>query len=912
MVMALLADAVATGVTGWLYTTDRFWGMAWLEELHGVLGHLLLPLLALHVAGVVFTPLRQRENRVAAMLHGRKHDRPDGAGKHGRAGQVSGVILEAITPAPANRPPTRPMANPDIPPTGKLHTPMVPPWSDAFGRYTLRRLVFESPRARIWHANDTKSAREVRLKVIKPGQDVDSAAMTRWVHEANHASHIAHVAIVPLLEAGVQDGQPFLASDWVAGQTLADLSRGTAPVPARKAAAWMIELLDALVLAHAAGLVHGRLQPGNILIDTQNRARLLDFALPTRVAEAQALAAHLRQMATWWPLSYNPSGPTRADSDVHAAGMVLARLLSGVVRPDTEGGVDAETHVLDLAMGPDADDTLRAIVHAAVATDPAQRHASAHVFRAQLVRWSGFTVPAAPAMAKAASVKDDGALERLLRRMQENEDFPAMTHAVSRIQAMAASENESVGAVADEILKDVALSNKLLRIVNSAYYARGGGGISTISRAVTLIGFNGLRNMAMGLVLLEGMQDKAHADVLTGEFLRALMAASIARELTATNRDGEETFIGAMFQDLGRLLAMYYFPQEATQVQALMRAGAGKLTEDNASVRVLGLSYEGLGMGVAKLWDLPADIRRYMHKPVGDPPQRPAADVQEQLRWTALAANRLADTLLLEDPAQRAEQLDKVRKRFARALATTPPDMQLAMEVARVKVVDLAAVMELPTVPGSTMARLLQALDTSAQGADGAVPPASGTVAMPALDDAFGSNLSLDDKLAAALTDIDKALAQGQPLKDVLHMVLATLHRAVGLSHAVFCMRDPKTDTLTGRFGVGAGVDAIVQAFRVPLGTVANDLLQAVCARGTDTWIADTATSRLANRLPAWFRQQVPASALLLLPMRLNDKPFALFYAGMVDQKSTTLTERQLGGLRLLRDRAQQALRQAR
>lgn len=78
MVLALLADAVATGFTGWLYTTDRFWGMAWLEELHGALGHALLPLLVLHVAGVVFTSLRQRENLVASMLHGYK--RVDGAG----------------------------------------------------------------------------------------------------------------------------------------------------------------------------------------------------------------------------------------------------------------------------------------------------------------------------------------------------------------------------------------------------------------------------------------------------------------------------------------------------------------------------------------------------------------------------------------------------------------------------------------------------------------------------------------------------------------------------------------------------------------------------------------------------------------------------------------------------------------
>ena len=72
MVLALLADAIATGVTGWLFTTDRFWGVQWLEELHGALGHALLPLLVLHIAGAVFTSWRHRENLIGSMIHGRK------------------------------------------------------------------------------------------------------------------------------------------------------------------------------------------------------------------------------------------------------------------------------------------------------------------------------------------------------------------------------------------------------------------------------------------------------------------------------------------------------------------------------------------------------------------------------------------------------------------------------------------------------------------------------------------------------------------------------------------------------------------------------------------------------------------------------------------------------------------------
>lgn len=78
MMLALLANALACGFTGWLFTTDRFWGEEWLEELHGFLGHAFLPLLALHIAGAIHASRQHGENLVAAMLHGRK--RPAGPG----------------------------------------------------------------------------------------------------------------------------------------------------------------------------------------------------------------------------------------------------------------------------------------------------------------------------------------------------------------------------------------------------------------------------------------------------------------------------------------------------------------------------------------------------------------------------------------------------------------------------------------------------------------------------------------------------------------------------------------------------------------------------------------------------------------------------------------------------------------
>jgi cytochrome b len=78
MAIALLSMVVLVGFTGWLYTTDRFWGIAWVEALHSTLSDILFVFVGLHILGVVFTSFRHRENLVASMLHGRKREEETG------------------------------------------------------------------------------------------------------------------------------------------------------------------------------------------------------------------------------------------------------------------------------------------------------------------------------------------------------------------------------------------------------------------------------------------------------------------------------------------------------------------------------------------------------------------------------------------------------------------------------------------------------------------------------------------------------------------------------------------------------------------------------------------------------------------------------------------------------------------
>ena len=84
MVIALLTMVTLVSLTGWMYTTDRFWGVPWVEELHDTFSDVLFALVALHILGVIFTSVRHRENLVSSMFHGRKPSNPGQSGPGGR------------------------------------------------------------------------------------------------------------------------------------------------------------------------------------------------------------------------------------------------------------------------------------------------------------------------------------------------------------------------------------------------------------------------------------------------------------------------------------------------------------------------------------------------------------------------------------------------------------------------------------------------------------------------------------------------------------------------------------------------------------------------------------------------------------------------------------------------------------
>jgi serine/threonine protein kinase len=814
------------------------------------------------------------------------------------------------------------------------HTGSGKPAVQRLGRFELGRVLGQGAQATVWLAHDARLQRDVALKWFTHS---DTGTTPRWLQEARHIGRMVHPNIVTLYEADVYEGHPALAMEYVAGPTLAQKIRDEGAMDEAATVNLILQVLDALQHAHQAQVVHRDLKPSNLLIDASGHLKVTDFGIasPLRNGSGEANAG-VEGTPGYIAPEVAAGGPARPVNDVFSAALVLAEMLLGHRLVDTSDPAQAVSRVmredllLPVAAQQPIDDALRTVIQHALARDPANRYPDAASFAAALRQWQTQRETLNPPVPEA---NNSATLEFLLRRMRRNSDFPAMSEQMMRVQRMAGSDTEPLDNLTTEILKDVALTNKLLRIVNSASYSHvGAGSISTVSRAVSLLGFAGVRNLAMSLVLLDHMENQAHADQLKGEYLRALLAGSLGAELAQGLRGQEEVFLGGMFQNLGRLLNEFYLPDEARQIRDT--AGQNGQNEQSAAESVLGLSLEALGLGVARAWGLPEGMRRLMRRPGAPPPNTAATLPQAQLQWITVAANDMASVFKGYEPSEWPEQLRQAARRFAPALGMDVEHMhQLALK-ARDQLQDTAGAIGLKVSPKSAAARMLRPSGATHMAATSATdamegmrlranspsaaddptqvtgPPASAAAASTAQPPDRDQVARTCAMLTLGVQDVALVLTDNFKLPEVLRMVLESMYRALACQQAIFVLKEPKTGLMVGRFGLGDRVSEAVKLFQFDPKDPHN-LFSAVCSKGLDALIHDATERHVRRGLPSWYAVAIQSSAFLLLPLQLKGSTVGLIYLGMAPGEQIALDDKGLALLKTLRNQAVMAIRQS-
>jgi len=205
-----------------------------------------------------------------------------------------------------------------------------------FGDFTLIRKLGQGGFGVVYLARQESLGRRVVLKLLRNGIVTLDEARVRFEREVQATARLEHAGVCSLLEAGEVDGVPYLATQYVPGETLEDklrrAQRSGTHMEIGQVIAWGIELARALHAAHEAGLVHRDVKPGNVLIDRDNRALLLDFGLARLLDDADGTTVTRSGEAIGTPAYMAPEQilgqPVDRRTDVYALGVLLYECLA--------------------------------------------------------------------------------------------------------------------------------------------------------------------------------------------------------------------------------------------------------------------------------------------------------------------------------------------------------------------------------------------------------------------------------------------------------------------------------------------------------------------------------------------------------------------------------------------------------
>lgn len=252
------------------------------------------------------------------------------------------------------------------------------------GRYRLDARIGSGGMSTVYRAFDRTLERTVAIKVMHREIARDSDQLERFRREARAVAQLNHPHVVGVIDAGEEDGRPFIVFEHVEGETLKQRIRERGPLQIGEAVAYAIEIARALGAAHQRHIVHRDVKPQNVLIDGEGRAKVTDFGI-ARTLDEDGLTADGRVLGTTdyvAPEQAVGHGVT-GRSDIYSLGIVLYEMLTGEVPYKGENQVAvAMAHVREpmpdvRALRPDVSAGLAAVLDRATAKEPDDRYRDA-------------------------------------------------------------------------------------------------------------------------------------------------------------------------------------------------------------------------------------------------------------------------------------------------------------------------------------------------------------------------------------------------------------------------------------------------------------------------------------------------------------------------------------------------------
>ncbi|MEO8600360.1 MAG: HDOD domain-containing protein [bacterium] len=450
----------------------------------------------------------------------------------------------------------------------------------------------------------------------------------------------------------------------------------------------------------------------------------------------------------------------------------------------------------------------------------------------------------------------DKTLDLLWERLRQRGDLPGFTKAISAVLDAMHGEDDREFNMTKTVISDPGLTQKVLRLANSAMYSAFGQSIGTVSRAVAVLGTQTIGHLALGSKLIDELSASApdtHSARL--EMEKALLAGHVARQVTidANRHHAEEAVVCSMLHTLGRMMVAFYLSDYWSQAQ--QNSEQTQRHPDLVAQEMLGLSLEQIGRTIAQRWGLPNSLINSMR--TVEPLPLAADEKVPHAEWLAAISSMTSQcaSALCQDEASGDTEILRLADAYAGILGIDTAVVLKATDSAKKTAEsDLGAV------------HRTKRSNTEKRARDNTVLPAA----------------SLPGILQQGMLDMRGVVDSATP-SQMMTMGLETLYQGLNFRRAIAFLRNVKKATYSARMGFGADVSALIPQL-VFNDAFQPDVFHAALASDRIIFAENARDPKFAAKLPGWWRDSLSAATgFIIVPLTVNRQPVGFIYGDWGD-----------------------------
>ncbi|MFL1467036.1 HDOD domain-containing protein [Marinobacter sp. DUT-3] len=374
-------------------------------------------------------------------------------------------------------------------------------------------------------------------------------------------------------------------------------------------------------------------------------------------------------------------------------------------------------------------------------------------------------------------------------------ELPVLANTLKRINELTDSTNSTVNELANVILNDAQLTSQVLRLSNTVFYNQTRTQVSTVSRAITLIGFDSVKSMAISSLIVDALLQRNDRPHLLRCLARAIHSAVQARCLMPKRNENalEEVFIGALLMNIGELAFWSCETEQATELEQRLRLDEPPV---EAQKSVLHSTFTEITRGLVDAWALGPFIKDVVSP--GQANSKAASLVRNSVEMARLSEN-----------GWRGAEMDKVLERLGKDTGETPAAIRDQLKVNAQEAARVAVSLGIPQVTA-----LMPGNEDSADRQSARAPDMD-----PALQ-------------LQILRDLTLSLTEKPDINEVCQLVIEGIHRAIGMQRVALLMTDKTGHQLIPRKVGGRGSENWREDFVIAkdgTGPLGNLLPHAAC-----------------------------------------------------------------------------------